>query len=232
MDEKLLLKQFKADPGMAFVEIIRSAAGPITARRVMDLLKAAGAPLAGVREKWKSAQKFLNVHPHIRKPTPSQYEWSEEPIPSSEALRRLSTYVLKSTPGWLTSAYVQTITDSLANAETTGASAQSTWTEERDLQKAQVLAEATAEAERLVNRGASAPDVVRWLQEQAGAQRLHQIVHLGDQVPFDPETQDVEGVAPRRGAQVRVVRSGYRWTLGSREDVVVRALVQAMSNGS
>jgi hypothetical protein len=232
MDEKLLLKQFKADPGTAFVEIIRSAAGPIDARRIMDHLKAAGAPLAGVREKWYRVQKFLNVHPHIRKPTPNRYEWSEEPIPSSKALRLLSTYVLKSTPGWLTSAYVQTITDSLAYAETTGASAQSTWSEERDLQKAQVLAETTAEVESLVDHGASAADVVRWLQEQAVARKLHQIVHLGDQVPFDPETHDVEGVAPRRGAQVRVVRSGYRWTLGGREDVVVRALVRALSDGS
>lgn len=227
MDEKSLLKQFNANADLAFLEVIRSAPGPIDARRIMASLTDAGARLATVRDKWGKSQKFINLHPYVAKPKSTQYEWRLEPIPSSEALRRLSSNVLKSVPSWLTNAYVTLISDSLAFAETSGSVAQSTWSDERELQKAQLLADMAAEAEIRVEQGASAADLVKWLQTEAMARHLQPTARLGERVPFAPEEHDAEGATPRRGATVEVLRSGFKWKHGTREDTVVRAVVRA-----
>jgi hypothetical protein len=229
VDEKLLLKHFNADPGAAFIEVIRTANGTVDSRQIIDRFTAVGAKPAVVKAKWETYRKFVKVHPNIRKASPTKYEWSPEPISSHEALNLLSTYVNKSTPTWLTGAYIQTITDSLAGAETTGPNAQSTWTEERELQKAQVLAEALSGIEAMVENGASAAEVLKWLLGEAQGKRLRQTPRIGDQVPFNPEDHDVQGSRPTRGTQVRVVRSGYKWIFGTREDVVVRAVTQALT---
>jgi hypothetical protein len=228
VDAKLLLKQFNAEAGLAFVQVIQDANGPIDARAIMAALRSVGAKPDTVRDKWSRAQKYINLHPNITKPTKLKYEWSMESAPSGVVLERLSSSVPKTVPSWLKDAYVNVIADSLANAETAGPNAQSTWSDERELQKAQVLGRAAAEAESLVVRGGSAYDIVSWLEEEATNLKLQRTVRVGDHIPFSPEEHDAEGALPKRGETVQVLRAGYRWISGSRNDLVVRAIVQAV----
>src|SRR5690348_5093051 len=75
VDQKLLLKHFNADPGSAFIEVIRSAKEPVDSKRIREVLKAAGARPADLDSKWETMRTFIKEHPNIRKPKTTQYEW-------------------------------------------------------------------------------------------------------------------------------------------------------------
>lgn len=224
----MLVKQFNSDPGQAFLEVIRLADKPIDARGIKDRLKLAGAKVAEVDDKWKRMQRFVNEHPHIRKPVSRLYEWSIEPLASGEILQRMRAHTLKSVPGWLTSAFVRTISDSLAAAETSGPRAQSTWSDQRNLEKAQVLATVAAGVEALVWKGKTAAEILEWIQDHTVERRLEPVAKVGEHVAFDPDMHDSVGGYPRRGSNVEVVSSGYRWLGGQRPTVVVRAVVRPL----
>lgn len=226
VNDKLLLKQFGADPGVAFLEVIRSASMPIDALKIKERMTSAGVKKADADDKWTRLQPHVNNHPHIRKPTSRSYEWSIEPTPSAEALHRLSAKTLKSVPGWLINALVTTVADSLAAAETSGPGAQSSWSEQRDLEKVQVLATIASQIEARVSKGQTAAELLEWIQDHAISKRLEPVAKVGEQVEFDPTLHDSLGGFPKRGSSVEVISSGYRWLSGDKPTVVVRAAVR------
>lgn len=224
----MLVKQFNADPGHAFLETIKLAGRPVDAKQIKGHLKAAGISSSDVDGKWKRMQPFINEHPHIRKPVGRLYEWSIEPVASGEALRRMRAHTLSSVPGWLTGALVTTISDSLAAAEASGPRSQSTWGEQRELEKAQVLAKVATEFEALLSKGQTAVEVFAWIQDQAVDRELEPIATIGERVAFDPDLHDSASGAMRRGSSAEVVRSGYRWLGADRPMVVLRAVVRPL----
>lgn len=226
VNDKVLLKQFRADPGTAFLDVIRGSTAPLNARKVKETVITAGARRSDVDRHWKRLQPFLQLHPYIRKPTNLLYEWSVEPVPSSVAVDLLASRMLASTPGWLKSALVAVVTDSLAAAETTGVTAQSSWNDQRRLEKAQVLAEAAAQLEMLLLDRKDNETVLSWLSTEVADAQLAAVAHVGERIAFDPKAHDVVGRAPTRGATVEVVRPGYRWLGGRGEPVVVRPVVR------
>jgi len=226
MDAKLLVKQFGADPGVAFVEIIRSAARPISAREVKNDLVEAGVARTDVDRKWKQLQPYVKLHPHVQKSGATRYEWSVEPRPSAESLEVLSSTVPKRVPGWFVQALVANIADSLAVAETSGGHARSSWTRQREWEKVKLLADIATAVQGLRAEGGGIVDAADWLAGEAERRRLRPVAVPGESVAFDPDRHEpVTGSRPLRGAAVTVVGSGYVWHGGEGPVVVVKAAV-------
>ena len=227
MDEKALLKMYTKDPGRAFLEVIREVEGPISTANIKNVVVSAGADKAEVGRKWENARPLIYLHPQVRRgPGRYDHEWSAEPIPSAEAVKRLADRVGKKKVSWLTDALLTVITDSLAAAETSGVTAQTTWNEQRRLEKAQVFAEVAAEVEMLGWDGQDARAIVKWLRGELLDRRLEPIASPGEQVEYDPHVHHASGIIAN-GAVVEVTRPGYRWLDGAGQPVVVRPLVRA-----
>ncbi|MCK9904306.1 hypothetical protein CC117_30375 [Parafrankia colletiae] len=190
------------------------------------MLTAAGVRSEDVTRQWNRLRPLFRAHPHISKPKPALYEWSPVAHPSRVSLEALSAYAGRRGPAWLVRAYADNIADSLARAETTGPRAQIGWSEQRDQEKAALLAELVGTVDELAAEGRSAHDIVSWLAQEADRSHLTAIGHVGEQAAFDPDLHDSSGPDGHRPGQVvRVVRPGYSWSGGSRPVVVAKALV-------
>jgi hypothetical protein len=226
VNDKALLKVYAKDPGHAFVEVIREAKEPISTADIKNLVVSAGANKAEVARKWDTARTLVYLHPHVRRgPGRYDHEWSAEPISSSDAVKRLSDRLGKK-GSWLTDALLTVITDSLAAGETTGTTAQTTWNEQRQLEKAQVFAEIAAEVEMLAYDGQDARAIAKWLRSELLDRRLESIGSPGTEAQFDPHVHHALG-AIARGTVVELTRPGYRWLDGASQPVIVRPVVRA-----
>ncbi|REF98395.1 hypothetical protein DFJ67_4413 [Asanoa ferruginea] len=228
MDAKLLVKQFSTDAGLAFLEIIRSAPGPIGAREIKNEIVAAGVKRSDVDAKWKRLQPYVKLHPHVEKSGPTKYEWSAVPRSSAESLDQLSAHSSVRVPAWLTQALVATIADSLAVAETSGGHAQSSWSRQREQEKAKVLADLATVVEVMHEQGATIAEVAAWLDGETHRKRLRAVDRLGETVAFDPDRHEIaNGLRTARAGTVTVTRSGYVWQGGEEDVVLVKAVVTA-----
>lgn len=228
MDAKLLVKQFTTDAGLAFLEIIRSAAGPVGAREIKNEIVAAGVKRSDVDNKWKRLQPYVKLHPQVEKSGPTRYEWSAVPRSSAESLDLLAAHSSVRVPGWLTQALVGTVADSLAVAETSGGHAQSSWTRQREQEKAKVLADLATVVEVMREQGATIAEVASWLEGETRRKRLRPVDAPGEEVAFDPDRHEVAGGGrPARAGVVRVTRAGYVWQGGEHDVVLVKAVVTA-----
>jgi len=226
VDAKLLVKQFTTDAGLAFLEIIRSASRPVGAREIKNDIVAAGAKKADVDIKWKQLQPYVKLHPHVEKSGPTRYEWSAEPQASADSLELLSANSLKRVPAWLTQALVANIADSLAVAETSGGRAQSSWTRQREQEKAILLADIATAVETMRAQGATIAVAAEWLADEAEQRQLQPVAPVGSSVAFDADRHEIaNGSQPPPGAAVKVARAGYVWHGGDGPVVVVKALV-------
>jgi hypothetical protein len=78
VDARILLKQFGSDPGRAFLEMIRTAPGPVRAVELKREIVDAGAGKSDVDRLWKRLQPMLKLHPRIRLEKGGRYAWSAE----------------------------------------------------------------------------------------------------------------------------------------------------------
>ncbi|MFI5844547.1 hypothetical protein ACIA8K_33105 [Catenuloplanes sp. NPDC051500] len=225
MDSALLVKQFGEDAGSAFLEIIKSVGRPIGAIEIKKELTSAGVRKADLDRKWKQLQPHIRLHPNIDLDK-NKYEWRLTPGSSKRSLERLSANSLKSVPAWLTQALVESVQDSLAAEETSGDRARSSWTHQRELEKATLVADLAVSVEVMRADGATISDVADWLDGEARRKRLRVIAAPGDTVSFNPELHETDGHARvAAGAEVRVVRTGYVWHGGLGPEVLAKALV-------
>src|SRR5262245_6626817 len=105
MDSKLLLRQFKSDPGAAFIILIKDSGTTTTLGSIRTSLVEAGAAKKDVDTKWKAAQPLLAEHPHVRRAGKTGYVWSTESIDAKVALNSLARE--RKLPGWLREALAQ-----------------------------------------------------------------------------------------------------------------------------
>jgi hypothetical protein len=227
MDGKVLVKNFRNDPGSTFVALIREADQPVRLGDLRQCLVEAGVPAADVNREWKRLQKSINDHPRVSKPDPAQYEWSSAAQPSKESFQRLLAKVNKRGQAWLTQAYADNVMDSLAKVETTGSRAQAGWSEQREREKAALLAEIVGKAEVMGAEGFSGAAIVGRLRDEAESRQLTAIGSIGETAEFNRDQHEPDrGRQPRAGQDVRVVRPGFVWTGGGHSVVVAKALVE------
>jgi hypothetical protein len=223
MDAKSLLRQFKADPGAAFVGIIRAADKSATLGSVRALLVEAGATKAEVNARWKSAQPFLAEHPHVRHPPSTQlYVWSDEPVRADVALASLTKR--RQIPEWLRQALADTVAAGLG--ATDDGSGDSPSGQRRPFERAKALAEVIVYVEELVHGGASADEVADWLRHQAAENSLELVGRVGQTIGYDPREQVAVTGSPQVRTKVMVVRPGAVWTGGEAPVLVSRTLVR------
>lgn len=226
MNDRVLAKQFAEDAGTAFVAVIRQHGRPVRLQEIRDTLVDVGIRVEDVNRQWERLRGLLRAHPNIAKPRPTIYEWSPVAHRSRDSLKELAARARVRAPGWFVQAHVDNIADSLARAETTGPRAQIGWTEQREQEKAALLADLVGGAELVVAEGHSATDVVDWLLAEAARRQLWPEGRLGERVPFDRALHEPVGTPhPRPGQEVRVVRSGFSWSGNGDDVVLVRALV-------
>ncbi|WP_131803862.1 hypothetical protein [Pseudofrankia sp. BMG5.36] len=226
MNDSTLAKQFAEDAGGAFVELIKCSGGPIRLQEIRETLVGVGISPEDVNRQWNRLRPFFRTHPHISKPKPALYEWSLVPGPSKLSLEALSAHASRRGLTWLIQAHVDNIADSLARAETAGPQAQIGWTEQREQEKAALVADIAGSAAMLAADGRSTPEIATLLAEETSRRRLAPIGHIGEIVLFNGDLHDPNGsTSPRAGQEVRVVRPGYSWTGGARSVVVAKALV-------
>ena len=227
MDGKVLVKNFRNDPGATFVALIREADRPVRLGDLRQSLAEAGVPAADVNREWRRLQKSIKDHPHISKPDSAQYEWSSAAQPSKESFQKLLTKVNKRGQAWLTQAYADNVMDSLAKVETTGSRAQAGWSEQREREKATLLAEIVGKAEVMGAEGRSGSAIVEQLRHEAQSRHMTSIGRIGEVVKFDRDQHEPDrGRQPRVGQEVRVLRPGFVWTGGGHPVVVAKALVE------
>lgn len=227
MDGKVLVKDFRNDPGAAFLALIREADGPVRLGDLRQSLAEAGVPVADINQHWKRLRGSIQAHPRISKPDPAHYEWSPIAHPSKDSLQKLLAKVSGRGQAWLTQAYADNIMDSLAKVETTGSRAQSGWSEQREREKATLLAEIVGQAGVLAAEDLSGPAIVAWLRDEAQRRGLTPIGQIGEDEAFDRDQHEPAGNRqPRPGQAVRVLRSGFFWAGGGHPVVVAKALVE------
>jgi hypothetical protein len=227
MSDRVLVKQFNDDAGAAFVEVIKRADRPVRLLEIRSSLVNAGVDAADVDRQWGRLREPLKSHPNISKPKPILYEWSPAAHPSSDSLRKLAEQAGKRGHAWLVHALTDNIANTLARAETTGPRAQITWTEQRDQEKATLVANLASSVEALAAQGQTTTAIVDRLMEEAGRYRLAPIGQIGERTKFDKVLHDPAGRGqPRAGQEVRVVRSGFEWSGTGHPIVVVKALVE------
>src|SRR6266511_2129276 len=87
VDQKTLRERFNKEPMDVFLDLLRDAGEPITAKKAMDTLIEAGLPKPLVAKQWKSAQKYIiRYHRHVVRPSIRKYQWSEKHVAPDEAL--------------------------------------------------------------------------------------------------------------------------------------------------
>jgi hypothetical protein len=227
MSDRVLVKQFNDDAGAAFVEVIKRADRPVRLQEIRTGLVDAGVKAADVDRQWKSRRELLKLHPNISKPKPALYEWSPATHPSSDSLRELAERAGKRGHAWLVQALTDNIANTLARAETSGPRAQISWTEQREQEKATLVADLVSSVEALAADGQSVTAIVERLMEEATRHRLTPIGQIGERAEFDKDLHAPAGRGqPRAGHEVRVVRSGFEWSGTGHAIVVVKALVE------
>jgi predicted nucleic acid-binding protein len=226
MDVKDLLRQFRSEPGLAFLNIIRTSSSPSTLGSIRAALVDAGVTRAAVNTKWKAVQRFLPEHPHIRRPTSTVYVWSHEPVAAELALASLARK--RQVPDWLRQALTETVVAALGNT-TEEANTELVTGQRRLVDEAKVLADVVGYVEELVYEGAGATTVLDWLRAQAADKSLDFIGRVGQTVSYDPRQQIAVTGNPHAQSKVTVVRPGAVWRGGDSPVLVARALVRPES---
>ncbi|MFG1921735.1 hypothetical protein [Cryptosporangium sp. NPDC048952] len=230
MDRKLIVKQFATEPGLAFIEVIRTASTPVGAREIKALIADAGVGPVEVDRWWKRSQPYLRLHPHIEKTPNNRYEWRIEAEESAASLGNLAEITLKRIPSWLTHAYVDNVSDSLAIAESSGPRSQGSWARQRELGKAILLASIAAEVGARQADGASAVDVVDFIMKHADRAYISRFNQPGDTTKFDSDRHEsIDSSRLKAGELVTVARPGFVWNGAGDDTVVVKARVVAQS---
>ncbi len=123
MRDRVLVKQFKDDAGLAFIEVIRRAGDPVRTQEIKAELIEAGVSKADVDRWWKTLQPSLKEHPRITCPRSGVYEWSFTTESSHDSLEKLTVQAGKRSAGraWLVEAFTDNISDTLALVEKSGA---------------------------------------------------------------------------------------------------------------
>lgn len=219
MDAKTLMKQFGSDPGLAFLEIIRTASSPVRATELKQELVGAGVQRADIDRHWKRLQPMLKLHPHIRMAN-NKYEWSAQHRPAQGSLDVLTSNLLAKVPGWLAQALAQNVSRGLSQVDT----ADTAWAD-KEFEKARLVADLAVAVDVLRTRGGTITEVAELLAAETQRKRLWPIGQPGDTVSFDPASHEAEVGDPRDGATVEVVRSGYVWRGGGKPVVAAKAVV-------
>jgi hypothetical protein len=215
------LRRFKADPGAAFVSVIRTSNGAATLGVIREHLIEAGATKAEVNAKWKTVQPLLSEHPNIIRPTSTGYSWSDVPGSASKALASLSKP--RKLPDWLRTALAETIAAAL---DVPGDSERSTHGATSRVEGARALAEVACYMEQLVYDGAGTEPLMNWLRGHAADRSLEFIGRPGETLAFDPNEQVAMAGNPQAQSKVTVVRPGA-FLVGEDSPVLIsRALVR------
>ncbi|MBL7496548.1 hypothetical protein I6A84_21570 [Frankia sp. CNm7] len=227
MGDRILAKQFVDDAGSAFIEVIRRADRPVRLQEIRAVLVDAGVPVDDVDRQWKRLRPLFRTHPHVSKPQPALYEWSPAAHSAKVSLDALVAYAGRRGPAWLIGAFADNVTDNLVRSAIAGPRSQISWTEQREQEKAALVAGIVGYAAQLASAGAAAPDLVSWLLDEAGRRRLTPIGRAGERTLFDGDVHEAVGASNLdAGADVRVVRPGFTWSGGGRPVVVARAVVK------
>jgi len=226
MDTKTLLRQFKSDPGLAFVSVIKTSDAASTLGSIRTALVEAGATKADVNTKWKTAQPFLAEHPHVgRSPGSPLYAWSDEPVAAEVALASLVKK--RKIPDWLRDALIETVEAAL---DTTNKSSDEMVTGQRRLvDDAKVLADVVGYVEELVYGGAGADAVLDWLRANAADKSVELVGRVGQTVSYDPREHVAVTGNPPGQSKVTVVRPGAVWRGGDSPIRLNRTLVRPES---
>ncbi|MDY7086399.1 MAG: hypothetical protein SYR96_14965 [Actinomycetota bacterium] len=219
MDAKTLVKQFNSDPGLAFIEIIRTASSSVRATDIKREIIDAGGKRADVDRLWKRLQPVLKLHPHIHMGN-NRYSWSEDQRPPSGSLEVLAGNLLARLPTWLAQALVQNVRHGLDDTGMKGGD----WAD-REFEKARLVADLAVAVDVLRARDATMDEVTELLAEEAQRKRLWPIGRPGEIVPFDPASHETVSGEPQAGTSVEVVRAGYVWRGGSEPVVAAKAVV-------
>jgi molecular chaperone GrpE (heat shock protein) len=115
---------------------------------------------------------------------------------------------------------VQNVADALIKDEATSAGST-----DQEFEKARLVADLAVAVEALQARGDTITEVAKLFTEETRRKRLWPLGRPGENVPFDPDSHDVEMHAAEPGTVVRVVRSGYVWRGGGEPIVAAKAVV-------
>jgi hypothetical protein len=233
VDQETLRERFSKSPADVFLDVLRDAGEPVTKRKAIDTLTAAGLEEPLVAKQWDSAQKnVIRYHPHVMRPTTMKYQWSDKPIAPDEALDRMLGVLATESPSKVK------LRDSLADViraglKTAGQPAVQhdeiafRAAQERQLQidGLRAVAGLAGEIEELAYNGGDPDVIVERVQTRVQQLSLEAVGRPGDEVKFDPLSHAAIGQTPNVGSPVTIVRPGYFWHAGTRAEIIEKALV-------
>src|SRR5579859_7975071 len=90
VDGAKLRDRFDRDPAEVFLDVLRDAGEPVTAKKIMANLVERGLPEPSVRKQWSAVQReIIKYHPYVARPTTMSYVWREKPVDPDEAFTRM-----------------------------------------------------------------------------------------------------------------------------------------------
>src|SRR5690348_6357193 len=200
--------------------MIRISTKPITAQYIKQQLVEVGIKKDDIDRYWKRVQPALRLHPQIVM-ADKKYEWLAERRSAQSSLDLLTGRLRARQPSWLTSSWIQNVTDALARS----GAGHSAWPE-RQYQQARLVADLAVAVDNLQTCGGTLADVSGLFAEEARRKRLWPIGQPGDSVAFDPAEHSAaqDAQAPEPGTIVRVIRSGYKWRGDGKPAVAAKAV--------
>jgi hypothetical protein len=209
--------------------VIEGAREPIRTTAIKTTIVESGISKKRVDDAWKTFQKHMLDHPHVRRSGTAAYSWSQEPVAATIALQRIAAFSgKKQCPPWLAGVLKARVEDALPAVRE-----RSSYADETEALTSGRLADATALAKvfahiaEMVHGGADGEAVQKWCDQQAADSDLTEIGSIGGRVAFDSDVHSSAVGYPGNGDRVEVVRPGYRWTGGDDPILVLRAVVRA-----
>ncbi len=245
MDHPELAFRLRALPAAVFVDLIRQAGEPLTARTLKQRLAERGVAQDVVDAAWRRAQPGVKRHANIRAEPSGHYAWSDVPVPREvprlTALAALERILRGRLAAPVKADLAEQVRRAVTERDVLEQQAQATYAGAREartalerqirVEAARALAEVAAEVEELAVGGASTDVLTERVRALVKAFDLNPIGRAGDDDLFDPGRHAPIGGHPVDGAPIMVIRPGYTWRVGDRDVLLEKAQVASVSGG-
>jgi hypothetical protein len=244
VDHPELVFRLRAVPAAAFVDLLREARAPLSARALKIALHERGVPREVADAAWRRAQPGVRRHANVAVDKAGRYAWSDAPVPPeplrftpSEALERilrgrLAAPVKVDLADLVRRAlHERDVLEQQARVAHDGAvQARAALERQIRIDGARAMADLAAEVEELAE--AASPDtLVERVRGLAKAYELEPIGRVGEEISYDAAWHTPIGDDLPDGTVVMVIRPGYSWRLGDRAVLVAKAQVTPVRSG-
>ncbi len=223
-----MVETFATDPYAAVLRVLQKSSKALTATRIKDELRNAGASKTDADHAWPRVQRRLKSHDHVIVSGSGQemtYRWAQQPVDPSaaDALDLLAAGALHKDRRQALVEIVRGALDQSGDAGVVGR------LEQKEKDAVRALAELAMEVEELATNQASARAMIHRVRARTKLAALEPIARAGETVSYDRRRHESISKSVGEGSEVFVIRPGYVWKQPNGDVLVAKAVVQDRS---